>query len=161
MPCQCCLYPTSEAAPVGTGEDFEYRTSPDFFLAVQCSSCRLVYLSRRPDISELDRIYPSTYHAYDFTPEQFGFVFKVRRRLEARRLLAACQGLPADALILDVGCGDGFHLALLRDFGEPGWHLEGVDSSERAVEAANRNNIRVQGGWMKCRCGSPVMTWSC
>ena len=114
-----------------------------------------------PTFRNLDRIYPSTYHAYDFTPEQFGFVFKVRRRLEARRLLAACQGLPADALILDVGCGDGFHLALLRDFGEPGWHLEGVDSSERAVEAANRNNIRVQGGWMKCRCGSPVMTWSC
>ena len=146
VPCQCCLCPNAESTPLGTGEDFEYRTSPDYFLAVQCSSCRLVYLSRRPDISELDRIYPSSYHAYDFTPEQFGFVFKVRRRLEARRLLSACKGLPAEARILDVGCGDGFHLGLLRDFGEPGWTLEGVDSSERAVKAAARNKIRVYHG---------------
>ena len=146
VPCRCCLCPSAEAVPIGTGEDFEYRTSPDYFLAVQCASCKLVYLSRRPDVSELDRIYPSTYHAYDFTPEQFGFVFSIRRRLEARRLLAACKGLASNARILDVGCGDGFHLGLLRDFGETTWSLEGVDASKRAVEAAARNNIRVHLG---------------
>jgi hypothetical protein len=124
VPCQCCLCPTAPYVPIGTGEDFEYRTSPDFFLAVQCSGCGLVYLAKRPDESELDRIYPSTYHAYAFTAEDFGFVFRIRRRLEAGRLLQVCSGLPPNARILDVGCGDGFHLGLLRDFGQPGWKLE-------------------------------------
>ncbi len=143
---RCCLCPSAPSIPIATGEDFEYRTTPDLFLAVQCSACKLVYLSLRPHVSELDRIYPSTYHAYDFTPDHFGFVYRVRRRLEARRLLRACVGLPENARILDVGCGDAFHLGLLRDFGQPGWRLEGVDASARAMEAAARNRISIHHG---------------
>ena len=146
VPCECCLCHSAASLPVGNGEDFEYHTTPDLFLATQCSACKLVYLSLRPDVSELDRIYPSTYHAYDFTAEHFGFVYQVRRRLEARRLLRACLGLPENARILDVGCGDGFHLALLRDFGRTGWHLEGVDASARAVAAAARNKLSIHHG---------------
>ena len=95
-----------------------------------------MYLNPRPAVYELERIYPSDYHAYEFTPEAFGLVHAVRRKLEARRLLACCRGLPAGARILDVGCGDGFHLALLRDFGSRDWQLEGVDVAPRAVAAA-------------------------
>lgn len=142
--CVCGAY--SDAAPVGVGEDFEYRTSADTFLAMRCGACGLVYLDPRPAESELPRIYPETYHAFDFSAERFGFVYRVRRRLEARRALGWCEGLGDDARILDVGCGDGFHLRLLRDFGRPGWRLEGVDSSRRAVEAAARAGLEVHGG---------------
>jgi SAM-dependent methyltransferase len=143
---RCCLCGTEDAAPVGVGEDFEYRTSPDLFLVVQCRRCDVVYLSPRPAIDEMDRIYPTDYHAFQFSPEEFGLVHAVRRTLEARRLLRCCQGLPADARILDVGCGDGFHLRLLRDFGSPGWHLEGIDVSQRAAEAAKRAGLLVHQG---------------
>src|ERR1700686_4071942 len=154
---QCCLC-AAPSMPLGVGEDFEYHTTPDWFLAVRCTGCGLVYLSLRPDVSELDRIYPPVYHAYGFTPEHFGFVFRVRRQLEARRLLRACQGLPANARILDVGCGDGFHLGLLRDFGQRGWTLEGVDSSARAVEAAKRSGIAVHHGLLD-RVPLPEAAW--
>lgn len=146
IPAVCCLCGVEDADPVGVGEDFEYRTSPDTFLAVRCRRCRLVYLNPRPADDEAGRIYPDHYHAFDFKPEEFGLVYGVRRRLEARRALGWCHSLPADARILDVGCGDGFHLRLLRDYGQPGWALEGVDTDERAVAAARRTGLTVHRG---------------
>ena len=140
--CAVCGIDTGE--PIGVGEDFEYRTCQDSFVAMGCVKCGLVYLNPRPEESEFTRIYPANYHAFDFTPQQFGFVYKIRRRLEARRVLSWCRGLPANARILDVGCGDGFHLKLLRDFGQPGWTLEGIDLDERAIEAARKNGLEVR-----------------
>lgn len=143
----CCICDTvDDALPIGVGEDFEYRTSRDTFLAMQCRACGLVYLNPRPAMREFSRIYPSSYHAFDFSEENFGFVYKIRRRLEARRLLSWCDGLSEDARIVDVGCGDGFHLRLLREFGREGWQLEGVDSSARAVESAARAGLKIHEG---------------
>ena len=142
----CAVCGTNEAEPLAVGEDFEYRTSPDTFLAVQCRTCGLVYLDKRPAESEFGRIYPDDYHAFTFSAENFGFVYRVRRRLEARRLLRAAKGLPRDGRVLDVGCGDGFHLGLLRDFGRRGWRLEGVDADPRAVRRAQEDGLDVHQG---------------
>lgn len=142
----CCVCDSDDANVAGIGEDFEYRTSPDVFAAMQCNLCGLVYLNPRPSVSEFERIYPPTYHAFDFSAEEFGFVHKVRSRLEANRLLALCKDLGNDTKILDVGCGDGFHLRLLRDYGNKNWTLEGLDASEKAVEAANKSGIKVHLG---------------
>jgi SAM-dependent methyltransferase len=142
----CCVCETDDALPVGVGADFEYRTSDDTFLAMQCNSCGLVYLNPRPSVSEFERIYPQNYHAFDFSGENFGFVHKVRSGLEAKRLLRLCRGLPDDARILDVGCGDGFHLQLLKKYGKPSWTLEGVDMSERAVRAVEKSGLKAHLG---------------
>lgn len=156
VPARCCICGHDDADPVAVGEDFEYRTSPDTFLAVRCRDCGLIYLNPRPAVAELPRIYPPEYHAFDFSAERYGFVFRVRRRLEARRLLGLARGLPSDARILDVGCGDGFHLRLLRDFGAAGWSLEGVDASERAVAAARAAGLRVHLGTIQDVMLSPA-----
>jgi SAM-dependent methyltransferase len=142
----CCICGTRDSEPVGVGPDFEYRTSPDSFLAVRCTRCGVVYLDRRPVAAELDRIYPDHYHAFAFTEDRFGFVYSVRRRLEGRRLLRAFAGLPDDARIIDVGCGDGFHLDLLGSFGPKGWRTEGVDVDDRAIAAARRRGVTVHRG---------------
>ena len=149
VPVRCCVCDVDDADPLAIGEDFEYRTSPDSFLAVRCRRCGLVYLNPRPANSELDRIYPPDYHAFNFSEGEFGFVYKVRCRLEARRLLDCCRGLDPAARILDIGCGDGFHLGLLREFGNPGWRLEGVDSSARAVEMATRRGLTVHRSFVQ------------
>jgi SAM-dependent methyltransferase len=143
---ECCVCETEDAEPIGVGEDYEYRTSGDTFLAVQCNSCGLVYLNPRPSVAEFERIYPSTYHAFDFSEEDFGLVHKIRSRLEAKRLLELCKDLPDDARILDIGCGDGFHLNLLKKYGVPGWTLEGVDIDRRAAEMAEKNGLKVHTG---------------
>ena len=54
------------------------------------------------------------------------------------------RGLPPDARVLDVGCGDGFHLDLLRRYGPAGWQLLGVDTDVRAVVAARRRQLDVE-----------------
>ena len=146
VPALCCLCGVEDAEPVAVGADFEYRTGPDEFLAVRCRRCRLVYLNPRPADSEGPRIYPDDYHAFQFRPAEFGLVYRVRRRLEARRLLRWCRGLPDDARVLDVGCGDGFHLGILRDYGRPGWRLEGVDADVRAVAPAQAAGLTVHLG---------------
>lgn len=142
----CCVCGSSDAKVVGKGEDFEYHTSSDTFLAVRCKSCSLIYLNPRPSISEFDKIYPPTYHAFDFTQKKFGLAFKVRSYLEARRLLHRCRNLPDNARILDVGCGDGFHLGLLREFGKKNWTLEGIDLDKRAIEMATHSGFNVHFG---------------
>lgn len=54
--------------------------------------------------------------------------------LEALGAILAGRGLPGGAHVLDVGCGDGFHLAALASrLPLAGW---GVDISSAAVEAA-------------------------
>ncbi len=143
---RCCVCDADDTEIVGSGEDFEYRTSADVFTAVQCRSCDLVYLNPRPMVAEFEKIYPSNYHAFDFTEAKFSFVHKVRSRLEAKRLLEFCKDLPPDAKILDVGCGDGFHLNLLKKYGEKSWILEGIDLDERATKMAEKTGLKVHLG---------------
>jgi SAM-dependent methyltransferase len=143
------LCETGDAETIGAGEDFEYRTSADEFSALRCSNCGLVYLNPRPAVSEFERIYPPDYHAFEFSEKEFGFVFSVRRRLEAKRLLHWCRNLPDDASIIDIGCGDGFHLELLRDFGAKSWRLEGVDADERAAKVAETKGLKLHCGTLE------------
>ncbi len=143
---ECCVCGNGDAEQIGTGEDFEYRTSPDTFLVQCCNSCGLVYLNPRPCVSEFERIYPANYHAFDFSEEDFGIVYKIRSRLEAKRLLSWCKGLAEDAKIIDTGCGDGFHLDLLRQYGNKNWTLEGIDIDRRAVKMAEEKGLKIHTG---------------
>mgnify|MGYP000277029385 CR=1 FL=1 len=143
---RCCLCGDKPAKILARGYDFEYNTSPDEFTAVQCEGCELVYLNPRPHLDEFVRIYPSNYHAFEFSEKEYGLIFNIRRRLEARRLLKWCQDLPEDARILDIGCGDGFHLELLRDFGNKSWYLEGIDADGRAASMARKKGLTIHCG---------------
>lgn len=143
---QCCVCERDGAVKIGSGEDFEYRTSDDVFAAMQCNSCGLVYLNPRPEISEFATIYPESYHAFDFAAEDYGIVYKIRSRLEANRLLSWCAELHDDARILDVGCGDGFHLRLLQKYGKRTWQLEGIDLDRRAVQRAEKAGLKIHFG---------------
>lgn len=142
----CSVCGADDNEPVGVGEDYEYRTSRDIFLAVRCAVCDLIYLNPRPHVSEFETIYPSNYHAFDFSAKDYGLIHKVRSRLEAKRLLSWCADLPRDARVLDVGCGDGFHLKLLKEYGAKTWTLEGVDVDRRAAQMAEKSGLKVHLG---------------
>jgi len=137
----CSICQIDDAEPVAVGEDFEYRTSADSFLAVRCRRCGLVYLDPRPSTSDFETIYPPTYHANNFDAKHFGWVYRVRRELEKRRLRAWLTSVAEDAAIVDVGCGDGFHLDVLRAAGFQ--NVRGIDASERAVARARDAGLDV------------------
>ena len=143
----CCVCGTGQwAQPIATGEDFEYESSPDSFVAKQCSNCGLVFLDPRPAMSELSTIYGPEYHAYDFSEEKFGIAYRVRAWLESRRLKKWCGDLPQGARIIDIGAGDGFHLKLLEKLGGGRWSVEGVDPDEHAIAAARAKGLRMHHG---------------
>ena len=142
----CCMCGQSDAVPVAVGEDFEYHTSHEAFLALSCRRCGVVYLSPRPTADSLPCIYPANYHAFNFSAERFGLAYKVRTWLEKRRILGCCRDLNETARILDVGCGDGFHVRLLRKFGRPEWKIEGIDTDVRAVDAARASGLDIHLG---------------
>ena len=41
-PARCCVCGHDDAMPLAVGEDFEYHSSPDQFLAMRCRDCGLV-----------------------------------------------------------------------------------------------------------------------
>jgi len=117
---------------VASGGDFEYGTAANRFQFVRCRECGHVYLNPRPSSDDLGVIYPPNY--YTFSEESAGLVARVRRVWEAGkvRLYRDLVG-GGPRRILDVGCADGRLLALLREHGDPAWHLVGVDFDAEAV----------------------------
>lgn len=145
-PAFCANCGIDDCTPVAVGSDFEYDTTAEEFLAVECRRCQLVYLNPRPDRESLALAYPDSYHAFDFDAARFGVAYRVRRWLETRRLLKWCHGLGPTAKILDIGCGDGFHVELLKRHGQPGWTVDGVDADRRAALGAQQRGLSVRCG---------------
>ncbi len=135
-------YPAHRPCPV-CGEDrpravFDNRMAPldrlDMSYRVsQCAGCAFHYASDLP----LPASYASYYRTmskYDL-PGTGGVSSSARQRFEAALSLST-RHLPADALIIDVGCGSG---ALLGAFKAAGYsHLYGIDPAPGAPREAAR-----------------------
>ncbi len=130
-----------DAAAEASGRDFEYDTVPDRFSFVRCRRCGHVYLTPRPSAAELSVIYPANYYA--FSEGGNPLVARLRRAWEARkvRLYRKLVG-PGARRILDVGCGNGRFLSLLREFGGAEWELLGVDFDHAAVRQCLAKGFR-------------------
>ncbi|MBC7879020.1 MAG: class I SAM-dependent methyltransferase [Anaerolineales bacterium] len=131
---------------VGAGLDFEYHTSDETFHMVRCQNCQVIYLNPRPHSSELDIIYPANYIPYHFETK-LGWITRIARQLFLRGRVFLTSKLVQDhARILDVGCGNGDLLLLLRQFGSSTWELAGLDISDRAVERLRVHQIPLHQG---------------
>lgn len=128
------------------GRDFEYGSTGDREWAFwRCRSCGILALSPRPAESELSRIYPKNYYAYDFTSRKtLGYKVKTLLDRRAARTYLRYAGGPGSGNILDVGCGDGRLLRVFAGFGIPKDRLYGIELSETAVAAAKQEGFRVE-----------------
>ncbi|MEM7411949.1 MAG: class I SAM-dependent methyltransferase [Myxococcota bacterium] len=129
---RCALCGSDDAETVARGHDYEYATAANEFSFVRCRECAHLYLNPRPSADDLGTIYPP--HYYAFGNEGTGVVARARRTWEGGkvRLYRECVGTGTKR-ILDVGCGSGRFLGLLRDFGDPAWELEGLDIDAEAA----------------------------
>lgn len=81
-------------------------------------------------------------HGYlEFERRYRGTEEEIRERIA--RYLPYLQKIPAGAPVLDLGCGRGESLALLRDNGIPG---RGVDSSARMVQLCRERGLTAEVG---------------
>lgn len=135
----CVLCGSSEAVPEAAGYDFEYNTAENAFRFVRCTTCSHVYLNPRPTPADLGVIYPSSYYTLSGPG---GLVRRMQRVWEGRKVSVYESALgPGKKRILDVGCGDGRFLQVLKDFGSKDWELVGVDFDPAAVERCRARGL--------------------
>ena len=132
--------------------DQEYG-SPGSWRWLRCDDCGLIRLDPRPSDAELFAAYPADYHAYVEPGSALTrFLQRLNDRVAARSLSAL---LPAQGVVLDVGCGPGRLLAAL---GAGGSHrLLGVETDERAAAAARGRGVEVFVGEL---CDAPFASGS-
>lgn len=149
--CNTCRSP--ESVEVARARDFEYSTCTNDFLFVRCTTCGLVYLKNRPAPDTLDVIYPSNYRPHSFSKSLGPFVARIRTGVQASKVRVIRKYAGKNDFIVDVGCGSGELLRLMRDHGDPSWRLAGVDFSEAAVKKVRAMGIDVYPGRFE------AMTW--
>jgi SAM-dependent methyltransferase len=145
---QCDLCGTAEhASPLATGWDFEYATCHQEFRIVRCSACGLVYLADRPVAEALPVIYPTNYYSFDESARENRVVKAVRDQLERRKAAVYTRLLgPGSRNVLDVGCGDGRLLDILKAHADAGWRLTGVEIGAGAAARAEAKGYEVVHG---------------
>jgi 2-polyprenyl-3-methyl-5-hydroxy-6-metoxy-1,4-benzoquinol methylase len=140
------------------GCEHEYEGTTDaLFPVVRCRACGLVRLNPRPDVSELGRIYPPDYYAYQAHQHLQDGKIKLGDRIKRavyQRHFRAVLGRDAApgrerraARVLDVGCGDG---RLLEWFSQARGvgpvETFGIEMDEAAAEVARRRGHSVVTG---------------
>jgi len=123
-------------------DDNEYLTTQRGLRIVRCRACGLVYVNPRPQAGELASLY-TDYHARGGGDEASWDRLMGRIFRESADLLCATQKGSRRPRLLDVGCGFGGFVALMK---ERGWDAEGVDPSPLVVEAATRKGREVRLG---------------
>lgn len=142
----CPICSSARRAPWAAGADFEYDTSPEEFSFARCLDCGVLYLQDRPDISEIERIYPPTYLSYFFHRSNNAVLFFRNMVLEKIRLRSFLRLLPAQGSVLDAGCGDPLFLERLRKYGPKNIHFYGNDVNAQVLVDLKSRGFKTIGG---------------
>jgi SAM-dependent methyltransferase len=132
----CLICGGTQAAALFAASDRLYGTTTAEFSVVRCAQCGMVRLDPQPSPEELHRYYPSNYW---FAPgaSAASRLEEAYRRLVLRdhvRFVAqALEGTKARGPLLDVGCGGGLFLGMMR---ERGVKVLGLDFSREAAAVA-------------------------
>jgi SAM-dependent methyltransferase len=128
-----CLVCGSERwAPLFTASDRLYHTTAKEFAVVRCEECGLARLDPQPAAEELRRYYPDNYW---FAPDESAAsrLEEAYRRLVLRDHVRFVVQALARGPLLDVGCGGGLFLGMMR---ERGYAVVGLDFSREAAAIA-------------------------
>jgi SAM-dependent methyltransferase len=142
-----------------SGTDRLYHTTSREFFTVECASCGLLRLDPWPTPAELGRYYPPGYW-FDPGEDSSGWLAERYRRFvladHVRFVQRAVEESGETGTVLDVGCGGGLFLRMLR---ERGFRVAGLDFALGAAHTAwNANGV-------PALCGSlaraPIAASSC
>ncbi|HMC58902.1 MAG TPA: class I SAM-dependent methyltransferase [Candidatus Solibacter sp.] len=137
----CLVCGSEEFAPLFKASDRLYHTTAKEFAVVRCGECGLLRLDPQPAPEELRHYYPDHYW---FSPDQTAAsrLEEAYRRLVLRdhvQFVAQALGSsPARGPLLDVGCGGGLFLGMMR---QRGFRVVGLDSSRQAAAVAWRRQL--------------------
>ena len=132
---------------VGRGWDFEYDSTREEIELLQCGSCRLIFPKNIPVEAALPVIYPPHYYSFSETDRPNRVVMAVRGWM-SRRKGATYKALVSttSAEVVDIGCGDGRMLDVLKSSCPSGWRYYGLDWSAQAVERVRSKGYEGRSG---------------
>ena len=143
-PVACDLCGASDAEPVLHLRDLIHRTTDLPFTLVRCRRCGLRYLNPRPLPAQLGRFYPADYAPH----RRAGLSAAARRWLLRRELRTLWPLLAPPRRVLELGCGSGDLLQLLRELGNPS--VLGIEpSAAAAAHARQRWGLDVVDGTLE------------
>jgi SAM-dependent methyltransferase len=134
----CLVCGSENAARLFDASDRLYHTTTREFSVVRCGGCGLVRLDPQPSPAELRRYYPDNYW---FAPDSSAAsrMEEAYRRLvlrdHVRFVTHALANVAAPGPLLDIGCGGGLFLGLMR---RRGFRVVGLDFSAEAAAIAWR-----------------------
>uniref|UniRef100_A0A7C2WBW3 Class I SAM-dependent methyltransferase n=1 Tax=Thermorudis sp. TaxID=1969470 RepID=A0A7C2WBW3_9BACT len=112
--------------------DLIHRTAGLPFTLVRCRRCGLRYLNPRSLPAQLDRFYPADYAPH----RRSGLAAAARRWLLRRELRALWPLLAPPRRVLELGCGSGDLLQIVRELGNPS--VLGIEPSASAADLARQ-----------------------
>jgi SAM-dependent methyltransferase len=138
MKCPVCSSPST--APALTGTDLLFETTSRTFTLDSCAACRCLFMNPMPGVEEIAGFYPTQYwwnaagrgalkkleeiYRRIALSDHVSFITKVARRR-------------TDLDLLDVGCGGGTLLGVLK---RRGFRTTGLDFSPEAARVAEMEN---------------------
>src|SRR5258705_9614136 len=146
MSCPVCLNPVS--TPALTGTDLLFESTRKEFTLHSCPSCRCLFMNPMPNEDEIAAFYPKQYWWTTSTKSSGNGTLK---KFEAAYRKAVLRDHVAfilddvdnrrDLDLLDVGCGSGTLLGLMK---QRGFRPLGIDFSPEAAHVARtENDVRV------------------
>lgn len=158
------MKPTPSCLICGSSQTHEVYKAKDrmfggnkIFNYFECKHCSVCFLYPQPSFKELRKYYPSSkYYSYSNSNKKdfFGTIRTYLIRSYYREnffsklfsfFVANVPAIPSAPIgrILDVGCGSGETLSLLK---ETGWSVYGVDLDKRAIDVARKRGITAKIG---------------
>jgi SAM-dependent methyltransferase len=134
----CLLCGSARFAPLFRASDRLYRTTEKEFSVVRCAQCGMVRLDPPPTPEELPQYYPDNYWFAPDASAASGMEEAYRRmvlRDHVRFVERAMRQTSARGPLLDVGCGGGLFLGMMR---KRGFRVLGLDNSREAAAIAWR-----------------------
>jgi SAM-dependent methyltransferase len=111
------------------------------YRVLRCSACSLLYTDPLPSVGQVDELYSEEFYEAPLPP-MMAAVRNWLHDLVMSERGRSLRGIAAGRL-LDVGCGDGDFLLLMR---RRGWDVRGCDTSPAAIGRARGRGVDVQQG---------------
>ena len=109
----------------------------------RCRQCGLIFLDPMLSESEIAKLYPNDYYAYQPVVTRTSRIRSVAKHIFRLPIPTHDPAFPAPGTVLDIGCGSGEYLLKMR---EKGWHVFGVEPSCSAVIAGRSEGLDIFHG---------------
>lgn len=128
--------------------DLKHYTTNLKFDVIQCTNCGCLITTINKEVYNTKDYYPTNYDAYNIVIKISNsykcFPFSV---IKGRLAWILKVNISKTTRILDVGCGSGTFLKVIKDKFNP--IIEGIDPSSNAVEAGKENGLVIKKGFIK------------